>query len=72
MIQLSEIIVIFFNAILFIYMTYTSSALNVMLTFEPYLLLGIPALVIPSLVLYALKCWNPRACIRDEAKLGRK
>ena len=71
-IQFSEITVIFCNAILFIYMTYTSSAINVMLTFETYLLLGIPALVLPSLVLYAMKCWNPKASIRDEAKLGWK
>ena len=72
LIRFSEILAIFINAVVLIYMTYTSSAINVMLTFTTYLLLAIPAILFPALVLYALKCWNPRACIRDEAKLGWK
>ncbi len=69
-IQVCQIAAIFCNSILLIYMFYTSSAINVMLTFPTYLLLPLPSIVVPALVLFALKCWNPRASIRDEAKLG--
>lgn len=70
-IQASEIVTIFCNAILLIYMVYTSSAINVMLTFPTYLLLPIASIVLPGLVLASLKSWNPREWIGDQAKRHR-
>lgn len=70
-IQFSEIAAIFCNVIVLIYMAYTSSAINVMLTFHTYLLLAVAGIVVPALVLFTLKCWNPKACLREASGNGR-
>ena len=68
LIQLSEIAVIFFNSVMLIYMGYTSSGINVMLSRPTYFLLVFAGILIPGITLYLLKRWNPKQALKDRKK----